>query len=172
MARPGVGDAQQVQGGLHPAVLPAGPVEAQEHHVRHAAQIQHPGPKLAGSALCPGRLHRLQIRGLPPDPGKLLRDGGGEQGGGLLPGAQVHIDQGRLVPPLPQGGAHLAAAGEGHIALRAEAPGQNNDFHNGSPYSTRYSTSILCWKENYTTTPRRKQVGDLILPRTPAAPAA
>ena len=129
MAGPGVGDAHQVKGGLHPAVFPAGAVEAQKHHIRQPARLQHTGAELAFAASGPGGLHRRQVRGLPPYFRQLRRDGGGEHGAGVALRAQVHINQRGLVPPFPQGGAHLAPAGQGDVALIAEPPGQNNYFH-------------------------------------------
>ena len=129
MTGPGVGDAHQVKCCLHPAVLPAGAVEAQKHHVRQPARLQHTGAKLAFAASGPGGLYRRQVRGLPPYFRQLRRDRGGKQGLGVALRAQVHINQRSLVPPLAQGCAHLAPAGQGHVALIAESPGQNNYFH-------------------------------------------
>ncbi|MPM85240.1 hypothetical protein SDC9_132318 [bioreactor metagenome] len=41
IARAGVGNAHEVKGGLHPAVLPAGSVQGKKHNIRHGAKLQH-----------------------------------------------------------------------------------------------------------------------------------
>ena len=134
IARASVGDAQQLQRGLDLAVLAAGAVEGQEHCVRHAAQRQHAGAELTVATARAGGLHLLQVGGLTVDFGQLRRDGSAEQGFGGLLSAQIHVDKGGLVPPLPQSGAHLAPTGQGHVPLATKPAGQNNDFHSIAPY--------------------------------------
>ena len=132
---PGIGDAHEVQSGLHPAVLAAGPVEGQEHHVRLSAQLQHPRSKLAGAPVSARGLHLLQVGGHPAHPGQLLVQRCVKQGLHRGVGAQEHIHKGHLVPPLAQGGAHLAAAGQRDIPLRAQSARQYHNLHDHSPLS-------------------------------------
>ena len=143
--RPGVGDAHEVKGSLHPAILPAGPVEGQEHQVCLTAEFQHAGAKLAGALPRPGGFHRLQIRGLgvhllPP-----VRDGlvnAGLQGAGWVLPAEVEGYQGRPVAQPFQGVGDHGARGQGHVPLRAQAPGQDYNFH-GRLLSQKPAESLL-----------------------------
>ena len=130
-ARPGVGHAQQVQGGLDAAVLPAGAVEGQEHHVGSGAQLQHPGANGGGALVFPAPAHLVQVGGLGAHLFKLLGNGGliGVHGGVAPLHAEKQIHQGRLVPLGPQSLAHHGAGGQGDVPLRAQAAGQYDNFH-------------------------------------------
>lgn len=87
--RPGVGDAHEVKGSLHPAILPAGPVEGQEHQGLPGGRVPARRGQ-TGWGLSPGR--RLSP---PPDPepgGPPASTGPGRAGQSKPPG-------GRLGPP-------------------------------------------------------------------------
>ena len=130
--RAGVGDAHEVKGGLDPAVLPAGAVEGQEDHIGGLAQLQHAGAELVGAVPRPGGPDCFQVGGLgvhllPP-----VGDGEVEvvHHRPLPPGqAEVEVHQGGLVAQAAQGMGDHGAGREGHVPLRAEAPGQDDNLH-------------------------------------------
>ena len=60
--RTGVGNAQQVKGSLHPAILPTGAVKGQENHISPPAQFQHTGSEQAASPIGTRRPELFQVR--------------------------------------------------------------------------------------------------------------
>ena len=131
-AAAGVGHAQQIQRRLDAAVLAARAVQAQEHHVRHLAQLQHALADLAGTDPPAGGLHLFKVRGLGANLRLLnLRQLVEDALDGRLHVLQTkeHIHQHRPVAQRAKRLADQRAAGDGDVALHAQAAAQHHNFH-------------------------------------------
>ena len=129
----GVGNAQQIEGCLHAAVLAAGAVQREEDNIRHAAHGQHVPAEHAVALIAAAAAHLFQIRlahgnGIIAAEAVLHREN-------ILKGAfivlqpQKHIHQNGLMTACTQRTANLGSAGERNVALHAKASGQYNNFH-------------------------------------------
>ena len=130
-SRTGIGNAQQIQGGLDTAVLSACPVEGQIDYVSLGTQLQHALSNGGGAGILPARPHLSQVGSLGADLFKGLGNGGlkgvHRAVGPLHAKEQVH--QGHLVFLGAQGLAHHGSGGQGYVALGAQAAGQYHYFH-------------------------------------------
>lgn len=100
VAGAGIGNAHQLQGGLHFAVLAAGAVESQEHNVRHLAQLQHVRAEHAPAVPRAAGTHLVQIGSLPAHLLECLGHRGVKKALVRLLRSKKHVHQ-----PLPGGPA-------------------------------------------------------------------
>ena len=107
VAGAGIGDAHQVQGGLDPAVLPAGAWRARKAASAPAPELQHSGAELALALPAPPGLDLREVGGGVVHPPPRLGPGGPRRG----PPARRTSPPGRnRGPPGPSGGPGSAVA--------------------------------------------------------------
>ena len=141
IARSGIGHAQQIQGSLDAAILPAGAVKGQVYNIRPGTQLQHPGANGGGALILAAGAHLLQVRGLTGDLLKGLRDRLTVQAlrrarHSLQAKKQIH--QSHLVSALPKRLTHHGAGGQRDITFRAQTAGQYHYLHFDTPHYRPY----------------------------------